>query len=186
MQRGEWEQRQTLCSSQSGAPVAARATSVFLKGNVITLLINKKSDRTICQERASTAAVVVILSLGFAARSRGKDPTICLRQPPHAHGQPLCEGSSGQLAKAPRQPCSSWAEQVGKKPGRKYRVSNKRHQTPCKGETVLGVGGVCWPLILRPLLHMHHVWTADVPRCSAGQGDKRLILPRRRQGSERT
>jgi len=69
MQKGEWEQQRTLCSSQSGAPVAARATSVFLKGNVITLLINKESDRTICQEQASTAAVVVILSLGFATRS---------------------------------------------------------------------------------------------------------------------
>lgn len=136
MQRGEWEQQQTLCSSQSGAPVAAHATSVFLKGNVITLLINKKSDKTICQEQASTAAVAVILSMGFATRSGAKHPTIRLRQP-------LCEGSPRQLAKVPRQPCGSWAEQVGKKPGRKYRVSNKRHQTPCKGGTVLGVGGVC-------------------------------------------
>lgn len=134
---------QTLYSSQSGAPVAARATSVFLKGNVITLLINKKSDRTICHERASTAAVAVILSVGFATRSQGKDPIICRRQPPHACGQSPYEGSSGQLAKVPRQPCSSRAEQVGKKPGRKHRVWNKGHQTPCKGETGLGVGGVC-------------------------------------------
>lgn len=127
---------QTLCSCQSSAPVAARATSVFLKGNVITLLINKKSDRTICHERAGSAAVAVILSLGSAARSRGKEPIICRRQP-------QCEGSSGRPAEVPRQPCSSRAEQAGEKPGRKYRVSNKGHQTPCKGETGLGVGGVC-------------------------------------------
>lgn len=123
---------QTLCSSQSSAPVAARATSVFLKGNVITLLINKKSDRTICHERAGTAAVAVILSLGFATSSRGKE--LIVR---------LCEGSSGRLAKVPRQPCSGRAEQVGKKAGRKSRVPNKGHQTPCKGETGPGVGGVC-------------------------------------------
>lgn len=72
MQRGKWEQQQTLCSSQSGAPVVARVTSVFLKGNVITSLINKKSDRTICHKPASTAAVVAILSLGCSMGSWGK------------------------------------------------------------------------------------------------------------------
>lgn len=81
-----------------------------------------------------------------------------------------------RLAEVPRQPCSSRAERVGSKPGRKSAVPNKGHQTPCKGETGLGVGGVCWPLIWRALLHMHRVWTADVPRYSAGQGDERLIL----------
>lgn len=84
--------------SQCRAVVTAHATSVLLKGNVITLLINKKSDRTICQERASAAAVLVILSLCFAMRDRGKGLIICLRQHQCSCGQPLCENSNHQLA----------------------------------------------------------------------------------------
>jgi hypothetical protein len=46
-----------------------------LKGNVIILLINRRSDRPICQEQASTAAVVVpcICLWGFAKGSPGRD-----------------------------------------------------------------------------------------------------------------
>lgn len=84
--------------SQCRVLVTARATSVLLEGNVITLLINKKSDRTICQEQASTAAVVVILSLCFAMRKGGKGLIICLRQCQCSCGQPLCENSNHQLA----------------------------------------------------------------------------------------
>lgn len=167
MQRGKWEQQQTLCSSQSGAPVVARVTSVFLKGNVITSLINKKSDRTICHKPASTAAVVAILSLGCSMGSWGKACLVTHHTGCAATGpNEWAEGLAGSI-EFPTMGC-------------------KRHQTPSTGEGVLGVVGVCWPLILRPLLHMHHVWTADVPRCSAGQGNKPLILWWRRQGSGRS
>lgn len=119
MQGGKWEQQQTFCSSQSGAPVAARATSVFLKGNVITLLINTQSDRTICHEQASAAAVAVILSLGFVMRSRGKDLMIAHGSPAH----PWAAAERGQLW--PARPTAGPALQhLGKKRGRKDRVSN--------------------------------------------------------------
>lgn len=109
---------QTLCSSQSCAPVAARATSVFLKGNVITLLINKKSDRTICHERAGTAAVAVILSLGFATSSRGKDPIVGRRQP-------LGQGSSGGAASLAALGLSERAESLAGSLG--LRTKDTRH-----------------------------------------------------------
>lgn len=103
-------------------------------------------------------------------------PGLCDKQPREGPDcWPAAAPGPGQLRRC-RQPCSTRAERAGRKPGRKSRAANKGHRTPCKGGTGLGVGGARWPLICSPLLHMHRVWTADVPRCSAGQGDKRLIL----------
>lgn len=99
MYRGKSQQWQTLFSTQSHGLVTSAATSAFLKGNVIILLINRKSDRPICQEQASTAAVVLlgIFLLGFAKGSPGKG-LLCVR-----HHPLLCWGTIG----------SHWGKRAG-------------------------------------------------------------------------
>lgn len=72
--REKCEQWPTFSSTQSHGALSLATTHLcFLKGNVIILLINRKSDRPICQEQASAAAAVLpcLRLLGFAKGSLG-------------------------------------------------------------------------------------------------------------------
>lgn len=86
----------------------------FLKGNVIILLINKKSDRPICQEQVSTTAVSSPASVSRALQREGRErPHRCLdssvlcwgcRKEATGHGQShiflvLCTNGPGQDSK---------------------------------------------------------------------------------------
>lgn len=175
MQKGKHKQRQTWFSTWSHGLVTSHATSVFLKGNVIILLINRRSDRPICQEWASTATVVLcIFLLGFAKGSPGNGLLCvwgsCL----------LCQGQQRAPLGENREPSRQCSAQEGRNMMARaaeeissfqvWRANATRRHARGKG---LLYQEVYWPFIWGVRLFMCFFWTADVSCCSVCQRTSR-------------